>query len=92
MTTIPDHQRLHRPSFERFDDSVGRMLGVDMRLLYGMAAPILVIVGLLIVLGLHPSEWLVGAIMLVELVGLALVLVGIFGVMDNHEPGGGGSD
>ena len=80
----PSHH--HRLNFEHFDDTVARLIGVDMRLIYGMAAPIFAILGMVIVLGLHPSEWLVGLIMLLEIACLGVVLTGIIGVMDNHDP------
>lgn len=80
------HPHLHRPSFTRFDSFVARRLGCDMRMLYGMAGPILVIVGLLVVLAFHPHAWIVAGIMVVEVIGLALVVAGIFGVMDDREP------
>jgi hypothetical protein len=38
-----------------------------MRLMYGMAVPILMIVGLIIVLALHPATWLATAVVVVEI-------------------------
>jgi hypothetical protein len=39
-------------------------------------------VGLLILLGLSPSAWLVGVIVALEVAGLGLVVYGIYGMID----------
>jgi hypothetical protein len=66
------------------------MLGADMRLIYGMLVPILMVCGLIIVLAFSPSAWLVGLIVLFELLGLALVVYGFMVMMrddaEDDEP------
>jgi hypothetical protein len=77
-TTNP-HQ--HENAFRGFDESVERVLGADMRLVYGMAAPILMILGLITILALSPAAWLLGAIMLLELALLGVVVYGFAGLL-----------
>ena len=71
----------HPSPFRDFDASVERMLGADMRLIYGMLIPILMVCGLLIMLALSPSAWLVGVIVLFEILGLALIVYGFMVMM-----------
>ncbi len=85
MATAPNQTHQHRPIFRGFDQSVTGMLGADMRLLYGMAAPILMIVGLVILLALYPATWLVGAIVILEIAGLAVVVTAILEMMSDDE-------
>src|SRR5579864_3398587 len=55
MTTTENHP--HEYPFQGFDESVEHVLGADMRLIYGFAAPILMVVGLIIILALNPATW-----------------------------------
>ena len=82
-TTAPHPH--HHVDFHPLDARVERLLGADMRLIYGMAVPILVIVGLVIVLALHPQSWVVAVIVLLEVAALGLVLTGIFGMLEDEE-------
>jgi hypothetical protein len=78
----PTHQSEHRgPVFRHFDSSVERILGADMRLVYGILAPALLVIGLVVVLALNPATWLLVGIVVVEVGALALVLTGLFGMM-----------
>lgn len=52
-----------------------------MRLLYGMAVPILMIVGPIVVLALSPAPWLVAGIVVLELAALGVVVVGFVGML-----------
>lgn len=81
----PPHH--HHVDFHTFDARVERLLGADLRLIYGMTVPILVIVGLVIVLALHPQSWIVAAIVVIEVAALGLVLTGIFGMLEDEDPG-----
>ena len=79
-----------RHVFRGFDSSIERLLGADMRLIYGMAAPILMIIGLIVVLGLSPAPWLVAAILVIEIGGLGVVVAGLLEMLndeDEDEPG-----
>ena len=84
-TTSPD-KHPHENPFHGFDESVEHVLGADMRLIYGMAVPILMVVGLIIVLALSPATWLVVAIVIMELAALGVVLTGFIGML--NEPDG----
>jgi hypothetical protein len=85
MAPAPNQTHQHRPIFRGFDQSVTQMLGADMRLLYGMLVPILMIVGLVILLTQYPATWLVGAIVILEIGGLALVVTAILEMMSDDE-------
>jgi hypothetical protein len=80
---IPDST--HNP-FRGFDESVERVLGADMRLIYGMAVPILMVCGLIVVLALSPATWLVVAVLVIEIALLAVVVLGFFGLLNEDEP------
>jgi protein-S-isoprenylcysteine O-methyltransferase Ste14 len=90
-TARPDTRPQTNP-FRAFDASVEQLLGADMRLIYGMAVPILMVCGLVVVLALSPSAWMVGLIVLFELLGLALVVAGFMALLnqtdDDDEPAG----
>ncbi len=81
MANAPSHTH----PFEGFDRSVEHALGADMRLLYGMAAPILMVVGLIILLALNPTTWLVVALVLLEIACLAVVVYGFVGMLDERS-------
>jgi hypothetical protein len=83
-TTSPDSHPRENP-FRGFDESVERAIGADMRLVYGLAVPILMVVGLIILLALSPATWLVVTIIVIELAALGVVLTGFIGMLD--EPG-----
>jgi len=82
MTTTENHP--HENPFQGFDESVEHVLGADMRLIYGFAAPILMVVGLIIILALNPATWLVIAIVVMEVAALSVVLTGFIGML--NEP------
>ena len=71
----------HQHAFRGFDDSVERAVGADMRLLYGMLVPILMICGVIVVLALTPTVWLVAFIVALELGALVVVGYGLAGML-----------
>lgn len=71
--------------FHNFDASVERVLGVDVRLLYGMLVPILMICGLIILLALTPQTWLVIAVLLLEIAALGVVVTGFVGMLNESD-------
>jgi hypothetical protein len=73
------------PVFRGFEKSVERTLGADMRLIYGFAVPMLMVIGLIIVLALSPTTWLVVTILILELAALGIVLTGFIGVLSDDE-------
>ena len=87
MTTVQPtpHARPSRHPFRGFDESTIRLFGADMRMLYGMGVPIAMIIGLIVLLALSPTTWLVVAILLLEITALGIVLSGLFGMLDEHD-------
>lgn len=86
MAPTPAQADHHRHLFQGFDESMTQILGADLRLLYGMAVPITMIVGLIILLALHPAKWIVAVVVVSEVAGLALIVAGLYAMMsDDHE-------
>ena len=85
MATASPDAHPHQNPFKGFDDSVERTIGADMRLVYGLAVPILMVVGLIIVLALSPATWLVITILLVEVAALGVVLTGFLGMLNESD-------
>jgi hypothetical protein len=85
MATSTTSSSPRTSAFRGFDDSVERRLGADMRLVYGMAVPILMIVGLVVILALSPAAWLVAAIVVMEVMALGVVVYGFMGMLDEPE-------
>ena len=73
--------------YERFDRSMERWLGADLRLIYGMAVPILMITGLILLLALNPTTWMVVAVLVLEVGACAVVIRGIMAMLDGGEDG-----
>lgn len=71
--------------FHGFDAAAERTLGVDMRLLYGMLLPILMICGLIILLALNPETWLVIAVVILECAALGVVVTGFIGMLNEDD-------
>ncbi len=85
MTSATAQPQHRAPIFRGFDNALGRFLGADMRLLYGMAGPISGIVALLIALAFYPHVWLVGVILVCEVVCLAIVVKAFMEMMDSED-------
>jgi len=89
MSTTNPETHDHENPFRGFDDSVERAVGADMRLIYGLGAPILLVLGVIVILALSPATWLVIAIVMIEIAALVVVLVGFMGMLnepDEDEP------
>jgi hypothetical protein len=71
--------------FRSFDRSVEQTLGVDVRLLYGMAIPVLMVSGLIILLALSPQTWMVIAVLLLEVAALGVVMTGFLGMLNDSD-------
>jgi hypothetical protein len=85
MQNAPTTTDSHQNPFRGFDESVERALGADMRLIYGMAVPILMVCGLIVILALSPATWLVIAVLLMEIALLAVVVLGFVGMLNEEE-------
>jgi hypothetical protein len=83
-STTSDIPRNESP-FAGFDQSMERWLGADMRLIYGFAVPVLMIVGLIIMLALRPETWLVVSVMVLEVAALGLVVAGIVAMLNEKD-------
>jgi hypothetical protein len=81
--TSDTHHREHR--LAGMDRSVERVLGADMRLIYGFLVPILMVVGLIILLGFNPHAWLVAPIIVLEVAGLFVVVYGLMAMLNEPE-------
>jgi hypothetical protein len=84
MSTETSHTNPTRV-FHEFDASVERTLGVDARLLYGMAVPILMVCGLIVLLALNPETWLVIAVLVLEAAALGVVITGFLGMLNEDD-------
>lgn len=77
-----------RPSSNPFlglDTWLESALGADMRLIYGVAIPMIVVVDLIVLLALSPTAWLVGLLMLVEITALGLVIFAFMKMLDDDH-------
>jgi hypothetical protein len=81
LATSTDHPN----AFRGLDQSIERAVGADMRLLYGMLVPILMICGVIVLLALRPATWLVVIVMVLELGAVAVVGYGLAGML-NEAP------
>ena len=75
----------HFHPFGGFERGMERVLGADLRLVYGMAMPMLMIIGLIILLALGPTTWLVVGILLLEIAALGVIVTGVFGMMSGDD-------
>lgn len=85
MATAPSNTPPRRKVFAGFDASVERVLGADMRLIYGFAVPVLMVVGLIIILALRPETWLVVSILVLEVAALGVVVAGILEMLNEED-------
>ena len=67
------------------DGRLERLLGADMRMIYGLLAPVLLICGVIIVLALKPSSWLVALTVVLELAALAFVVVKLLAMLGDAD-------
>jgi hypothetical protein len=86
MFTPTTRRSEHRePAFRTFDSSVERILGADMRLVYGIFVPAMLVIGLIVLLAFKLATWLLAVIVVVEVGALGLVLVGLLGMMSGDD-------
>jgi len=64
---------------------ITRMLGADVRLLYGFAVPIFATVGFIIAFAVSGQGWMVGAVGVFMLIATAVVVFGIVGMLDEPD-------
>jgi chromate transport protein ChrA len=85
MAPTSTHADQHRHVFRGFDDAMTQLLGADLRLLYGMAVPILMIIGLIVLLALNPAKWVVAMVVVCEIAGLALIVRALYELMSDDD-------
>lgn len=67
----------------KFDDAVERMVGADMRLLYGMGVPVVgVSAAIAVVIAFAASPWTIAGLIALEVVMLVVVVAGFFAMLD----------
>jgi hypothetical protein len=85
-------RRVAQPNpLQRLDATVEHAIAADMRLLYGMLVPMLFVCGVILLLVLNPSEWLVAAAVAAELLCLTLIVTKILAMLaetDTPDPAG----
>ena len=92
MTSDQHALKPHHAPMHGFDEGVERILGVDMRLLYGMGVPVVgmsVVIALL--LAFAASPWVVGGLLVLEAAVLGVVLVGFMGMLNEENDDDGES-
>lgn len=83
MTTEPGPPDRSVPPLHR---RVERLLqSGDMRLIYGMAVPLLIVVGLIIALAISGQTWLVIPLILVVIILTAVVMIGIGQMLGDED-------
>lgn len=86
MVTDTHISRPPRRPLRGFEQAVERRLGVDMRLLYGMGVPVvLVSVVIALLLGYAASPWAVAGLLAFEGLMLAGVLTGFVGMLNEPD-------
>lgn len=88
MAVTPPHtsttSQILRP-YRAFNHSVERAVGVDTRLLYGFAGPVLAVVGLIIAFAVTRATWMVPVIIFLILVGITVVWFGLVDMLDEED-------
>ncbi len=64
---------------------VTRLVGADVRLLYGFAVPIFATVGFIIAFAVSGQGWMIGAVGVFMCIALAVVVFGILGMLDEPD-------
>ena len=85
-TAMPDGApRHHADPLHGLDVAVESAVGADVRLLYGFLVPILLVCGLIIVLALSPSYWLVAAALVPEIALLFFMVTKILAMLNEPD-------
>jgi cell shape-determining protein MreD len=64
---------------------VTRMIGADMRLLYGIAVPMFATIGFIIALAATGQSWMVGPVVVFLLITVSVVVFGLLGMLDEDD-------
>ena len=72
--------------FAGVEDLIERMLGADMRLIYGAIVPMVLVVDLIVLLTLQSTSWwLVAAVVVVEFAAVGLVVFAFMKMLDDDN-------
>jgi hypothetical protein len=80
-THLVDREPPPRPHEPNFDDHVERVIGADMRLIYGIGVPVLAVTALIIVMALSKTAWVDGVVLVAAVAALGLVVWGFMRMM-----------
>lgn len=78
-------QKTHLDPLHGVDQAIGSKIDADLRLLYGMIVPMLVVFGLVIWAFLSSSYWLVGVSVAVEFSMIVLIVVKAMAMLDEPD-------
>jgi hypothetical protein len=87
MESAETPTRASRRSFRAVDAWLESVLGADMRLLYGVIIPMVLVVDVLVLLTFKQYAWLVAILMLIEIGALLLVIYGFMEMLDDEDAG-----
>lgn len=73
------------PPLDGLDRRLGRLLGVDMRLMYGFSVPVLILVGLILVFALSPATWMVVVLVVIEISLITLIITKLVEMINEPE-------
>ena len=71
--------------YRTIDRALQRLLEVDARLLYGFVVPVLAITGLVVILALDPSSWLLALAVVLLLLAAIIVALGIVRMLSDDD-------
>ncbi len=81
----PQHHHAQVDPLHHLDEVVESAVGADMRLLYGMAVPMLVVFGLILVFVAQHSVWLVALALVVEIGCLGLIVTKLMAMLNDDD-------
>lgn len=85
VTDVTVVKKRRRP-LQGFEEATERVLGVDMRLLYGLGAPVVTMsVVIALLLGFAASPWAVAGLLVIEAAVLGVVLLGFVGMLNEDD-------
>jgi hypothetical protein len=76
------------PEYRAVDRAFQRLFQVDARRLYGFVVPVLAVSGLVVLLALDPSNWLLALAVLLLLAASLIVVLGIVRMLSEDDAAG----
>lgn len=81
----PPAPRHHADPLYEMDVAVESAVGVDLRLIYGMLVPVLLVIGLVLTVVFVQSYWLVAATWVVEIAFIGLIVAKTLAMLDEPD-------